>query len=194
MSSAAQQIILIIFAIIAAVLATAPLELQRHIINALAGREKFERLIWLCGGYLIAALGIDGLKYIVDGGLGEAMIRSLPNSGSTSALSAATGRAMVRSPRPISNRWRWEGRPIVCPHRDPADRRIAVVFRTERAAAIRAEVKPNVMAAVGAVPARPRRSPKTSRNRMCRLVPSLTSIAAEVLKCTCGDMPGEDDH
>ncbi len=79
-SSASQQIVLIIVAIIAAVLAAAPLELQRHIINTLAGREKFERLGWLCGGYLIAALGIGGLKYIVNiksAGLGEFMIRSL---------------------------------------------------------------------------------------------------------------------
>jgi ABC-type multidrug transport system fused ATPase/permease subunit len=79
-SSASQQIILIILAIIAAVLATAPLELQRHIINTLAGHEKFERLGWLCGGYLIAALAISGLKYIVNiksAGLGEFMIRSL---------------------------------------------------------------------------------------------------------------------
>src|SRR5215471_8717676 len=59
-SSASQQIILIILAIIAAVLATAPLELQRHIINTLAGHEKFERLGWLCGGYLIVALAIGG--------------------------------------------------------------------------------------------------------------------------------------
>src|SRR5215475_10383856 len=43
-SSASRQIVLIILAIIAAVLATAPLELQRHIINTLAGHEKFERL------------------------------------------------------------------------------------------------------------------------------------------------------
>ena len=79
-SSASQQIILIILAIIAAVLATAPLELQRHIINTLAGREKVEYLAWLCGGYLIAALGIGGLKYLVNiksAGLGEYMIRSL---------------------------------------------------------------------------------------------------------------------
>ena len=79
-SSAAQQIVLIILAIIAAVLATAPLELQRHIINTLAGHEKFERLGWLCGGYLIAALAIGGLKYtlnIKSAGLGEFTIRSL---------------------------------------------------------------------------------------------------------------------
>ena len=65
-SSASQQIVLIILAIIAAVLATVPLELQRHIINTLAGHEKVERLGWLCGGYLIAALSIGGLKYIVN--------------------------------------------------------------------------------------------------------------------------------
>jgi len=79
-SSASQQIVLIILAIIAAVLATAPLELQRHIINTLAGHEKVENLTWLCGGYLIAALGIGGLKYIVNirsAGPGEFMIRSL---------------------------------------------------------------------------------------------------------------------
>jgi len=79
-SSASQQIVLIVLAIIAAVLATAPLELQRHIINTLAGHEKFERLGWLCGGYLIAALAIGGLKYIVNiksAGLGEFTIRSL---------------------------------------------------------------------------------------------------------------------
>jgi ABC-type multidrug transport system fused ATPase/permease subunit len=79
-SSASQQVVLIILAIIAAVLATAPLELQRHIINTLAGHEKVENLAWLCGGYLIVVLGIGGLKYIVNirsAGLGEFMIRSL---------------------------------------------------------------------------------------------------------------------
>jgi ABC-type multidrug transport system fused ATPase/permease subunit len=79
-SSARQQIVLIVLAVIAAVLATAPLELQRHIINTLAGREKAERLAWLCGGYLAAALVIGGLKYTVNIGssrLGERMIRSL---------------------------------------------------------------------------------------------------------------------
>jgi hypothetical protein len=79
-SSASQQMVLIILAIIAAVLATAPLELQRHIINTLAGHEKVENLLWLCGGYLIAALSIGGLKYLVNiksAGLGEYMIRSL---------------------------------------------------------------------------------------------------------------------
>jgi hypothetical protein len=35
----------------AALMATAPLELQRHIINTLAGNEKVENLAWLCGGY-----------------------------------------------------------------------------------------------------------------------------------------------
>jgi len=39
-SSAPRQIVLIILAIIAAVLAAAPLELQRHIINTLAGHER----------------------------------------------------------------------------------------------------------------------------------------------------------
>src|SRR5215472_7509118 len=79
-SSAPQQIVLIILAIMAALLAMAPLELQRHIINTLAGREKVENLAWLCGAYLITALSISGLKYAVNiksAGLGELMIRSL---------------------------------------------------------------------------------------------------------------------
>jgi ABC-type multidrug transport system fused ATPase/permease subunit len=79
-ASTSQQIVLIVLAIIAAVLATAPLELQRHIINILAGHEKIDRLGWLCGGYLIAAIGIGSLKYLVNirsAGLGEFMIRSL---------------------------------------------------------------------------------------------------------------------
>ncbi len=79
-SSASRQIVLIILAIMAALLAMAPLELQRHIINTLAGHEKVENLVWLCGAYLIAALGIGGLKYAVNiksAGLGEFMIRSL---------------------------------------------------------------------------------------------------------------------
>ena len=79
-SSASRQIVLIILAIMAAVLAMAPLELQRHIINTLAGHEKAERLALLCGAYLIAALVIGGLKYTVNiksAGLGESMIRSL---------------------------------------------------------------------------------------------------------------------
>jgi ABC-type multidrug transport system fused ATPase/permease subunit len=49
-------------------------------VNTLAGHEKAERLALLCGAYLIAALGISGLKYTVNiesAGLGEAMIRSL---------------------------------------------------------------------------------------------------------------------
>ena len=81
-SSASQQIVLIILAVMAALLAMAPLELQRHIINTLAGHEKAERLFWLCGAYLIAALSISGLKYtlnIKSAGLGESMIRSLRN-------------------------------------------------------------------------------------------------------------------
>ena len=89
-SSAPRQIVLIILAVMAALLAMAPLELQRHIINTLAGHEKAERLALLCGAYLIAALGIGGLKYtlnIKSAGLGESMIRSLRqdvfNSSST---------------------------------------------------------------------------------------------------------------
>ena len=79
-ASALQQIVLIVVAILAAVLASAPLELQRHIINTIAGHENANHLAWLCGGYLVAALGIGGLKYTLNfksAGLGEAMIRSL---------------------------------------------------------------------------------------------------------------------
>jgi ABC-type multidrug transport system fused ATPase/permease subunit len=79
-SSAIDQIVLIVLAVIAAVLASAPLELQRHIVNTLAGHEAFGRLGWLCGGYLGVALSLSGLKYIINirsSGLGERTIRSL---------------------------------------------------------------------------------------------------------------------
>ena len=79
-ATAPRQIVLIILAIAAAVLAVAPLELQRHIVNTLAGRETPDRLAWLCGAYLVAALGLGGLKYLVNiksAGLGEASIRAL---------------------------------------------------------------------------------------------------------------------
>jgi len=95
-ASASQQIVLIILAVMAALLAMAPLELQRHIINTLAGHEKAERLFWLCGAYLIAALSIGGLKYtlnIKSAGLGESMILSLRNDiFSSSSLHRSDGR------------------------------------------------------------------------------------------------------
>src|SRR5260370_4325017 len=79
-ASGARQIVLIILAVMAALLAMAPLELERYIINCIGGHEKVENLAWLCGAFLIAALGINGLKYILNiksAGLGEFMIRSL---------------------------------------------------------------------------------------------------------------------
>ena len=92
-STASQQIVLIVLAVMAAVLAAAPLELQRHIINTLAGHEKPERLAWLCGSYLIVALGISGLKYTVNiksSGLGESMIQSLREEIFSSSRSPAS--------------------------------------------------------------------------------------------------------
>ncbi len=93
-SSASRQIVLIILAVIAALMAMAPLELQRHIINTLAGHEKAERLALLCGAYLVSALGIGGLKYILNiksAGLGESMILSLRKDifSSTSPLKSS---------------------------------------------------------------------------------------------------------
>jgi ABC-type multidrug transport system fused ATPase/permease subunit len=96
-SSASRQIVLIILAIMAALLAMAPLELQRHIINTLAGHEKAERLFWLCGAYLIAALGIGGLKYtlnIKSAGLGESMILSLRQDIFSSSSRLKSGEAL----------------------------------------------------------------------------------------------------
>lgn len=69
-------------------MAMVPLELQRHIVNTLAGREKIENLVWLCGAFLIAALGISGLKYVLNiksASLGEAMILSLREDISASS-------------------------------------------------------------------------------------------------------------
>jgi ABC-type multidrug transport system fused ATPase/permease subunit len=79
-STGRQQIPLIILAILAAVVTMLPLELQRHIINSLAGREKADRLFLLCAGYLAAAWSISGLRYLLktrSAGLGESTILSL---------------------------------------------------------------------------------------------------------------------
>jgi hypothetical protein len=84
-------------AVIAALLAMAPLELQRHIINTLAGHEKAERLFWLCGAYLIAALSIGGLKYMLNiksSGLGESMILSLRKDIFSSSSPLKSGEAL----------------------------------------------------------------------------------------------------
>src|SRR5215469_1062904 len=91
-SSASRQIALIILAIIAAVLATAPLEFAAAYHKYPRRHEKFERLGWLCSGYLIAALVIGGLKYIVNiksAGLGEFTIRSLREEVLRSSWSSA---------------------------------------------------------------------------------------------------------
>ena len=96
-SSASRQIVLIILAVIAALMAMVPLELQRHIINTLAGHEKAERLALLCGAYLIAALSIGGLKFLLNiksAGLGESMILSLRNDIFRSSLPLASGEAL----------------------------------------------------------------------------------------------------
>ena len=96
-SSAPRQIVLIILAVMAALLAMAPLELQRHIINTLAGREKAERLAWLCGAYLVAALSIGGLKYLLNiksAGLGESMILSLRKDIFNSSSPLESGEAI----------------------------------------------------------------------------------------------------
>ena len=96
-SSASRQTVLIILAVMAALLAMAPLELQRHIVNTLAGHEKAERLALLCGAYLIAALSIGGLKYLLNtksAGLGEAMIMALRNDIFESSLPLKSGEAV----------------------------------------------------------------------------------------------------
>jgi ABC-type bacteriocin/lantibiotic exporter with double-glycine peptidase domain len=96
-SSASRQIVLIILAVIAALMAMAPLELQRHIINTLAGHEKAERLALLCGGYLVAALSIGGLKYLLNiksAGLGESMILSLRKDIFSSTSPLKSGEAI----------------------------------------------------------------------------------------------------
>jgi ABC-type bacteriocin/lantibiotic exporter with double-glycine peptidase domain len=96
-SSASRQIVLIILAVIAALMAMAPLELQRHIINTLAGHEKAERLALLCGAYLVAALSIGGLKYLLNiksAGLGESMILSLGKDIFSSTSPLESGEAI----------------------------------------------------------------------------------------------------
>jgi ABC-type bacteriocin/lantibiotic exporter with double-glycine peptidase domain len=75
-----RQIPLIILAALAATLTMLPLELQRHIINSLAGREKADTLLLLCTGYLAATWSISELRYLLNtrsAGLGESAILSL---------------------------------------------------------------------------------------------------------------------
>ena len=96
-SSASRQIVLIILAVTASLMAMAPLELQRHIINTLAGHEKAERLLLLCGAYLIAALSIGGLKYLLNvksAGLGESMVLSLRQDIFSSSSPLKSGEAL----------------------------------------------------------------------------------------------------
>ena len=80
LSTQRRQIILIMLAIIAAGLAMLPLELQRHIINTLAGHEKPDALVLLCAGYLAAAWAISTLRYLLNtksAALGESAILAL---------------------------------------------------------------------------------------------------------------------
>jgi ABC-type multidrug transport system fused ATPase/permease subunit len=77
LSTKRRQVPLILLAMLAAVLAMVPLELQRHIINTLAGRERPDALLVLCAGYLAAAWSISGLRYLLNtrsAGLGESAI------------------------------------------------------------------------------------------------------------------------
>jgi ABC-type multidrug transport system fused ATPase/permease subunit len=79
-SSGPRQVPLVILAIIAAVVTMLPLELQRHIINSLAGREKADALILLCAGYLAAAWSISVLRFLLNtrsAGVGESAILAL---------------------------------------------------------------------------------------------------------------------
>jgi len=80
--------------------------LQRHIVNTLAGHERVENLAWLCGGYLIAALGIGGLKYLVNiksAGLGEYMIRSLRETIFRSSLASTNSDATPDEGRKVKS-------------------------------------------------------------------------------------------
>jgi ABC-type multidrug transport system fused ATPase/permease subunit len=77
-TTARQQIILIALAILISVIATVPLEFQRHIINSLAGHERLSTLGELCGGYLAASLLVTALKWILNlrsSSLGENNVR-----------------------------------------------------------------------------------------------------------------------
>ncbi len=79
-STGRQQIVLVILAVLSALVTMVPLELQRHIINGLAGREKADALILLCVGYLAAAWCNSGLRYLLNrrsAGLGESTILAL---------------------------------------------------------------------------------------------------------------------
>lgn len=75
-----QQILLVALAVVISLLAMAPLEFQRHIINGLAGKDTLTNLALLCGGYLAVSVLVTILKWILNlrsSTLGENTVRRL---------------------------------------------------------------------------------------------------------------------
>jgi len=75
-----QQILLVALAVVISLLAMAPLEFQRHIINGLAGRDTVTNLALFCGGYLAVSLCVSVLKWVLNlrsNALGEDCVRGI---------------------------------------------------------------------------------------------------------------------
>jgi ABC-type multidrug transport system fused ATPase/permease subunit len=75
-----QQAILVALAIVISLLAMAPLEFQRNIINGLAGHDTVANLALFCGGYLAVSLCVSALKWILNlrsNALGEDCVRRI---------------------------------------------------------------------------------------------------------------------
>jgi ABC-type multidrug transport system fused ATPase/permease subunit len=75
-----QQILLVALAIAISLLAMAPLEFQRHIINGLAGHDTVANLALFCGGYLAVSLCVSALKWVLNlrsNALGEDCVRKI---------------------------------------------------------------------------------------------------------------------
>jgi len=66
LSTKRQQLTLIILALLASALAVAPLEIQRHIINMIAGHEKADLLVLLCIAFLAASWSLSFVRYLLN--------------------------------------------------------------------------------------------------------------------------------
>jgi hypothetical protein len=77
-TSGAHQVGLSILSVAGFLLAIAPLEMQRRIVNGALGKQEIDAVLWLCLGYAALGLAAGGLKLglnIYRGWVGEATVR-----------------------------------------------------------------------------------------------------------------------
>jgi len=100
-TSGAHQVGLSILSVAGFLLAIAPLEMQRRIVNGALGKQELGAVLWLCLGYAALGLAAGGLKLglnIYRGWVGEATVRRLR----ATVYRQATGAAGKRTGAPDS--------------------------------------------------------------------------------------------